>query len=132
MNPKLTQPCGRRIAFFEAAYGEKAQLPKRSDLVSALNLVASEARYVTDRLPRSKGGRPYEYALSIWVANAQVFWGQSLGRKFSLDSNDGEPVSEAARFCWDLVRPLGPDVEFKSLDYTMRTAIAKTSEKENG
>ncbi len=98
----------------------------KSDILSSVGLIASYAQHAIESLPKSVGGRPSDYPLWMWAVNAESFWKRSLGRKFTLDSHEGGPISPAARFCRDVLQPLAPDVEYKSLAYMMREIVRRS------
>ena len=93
------------------------------DITEAVAVLASYASHAVERLPKDKRGAKPSHALSLWVWNANLFWTEQLGRSFTFASHKSEPITEAARFCLDVLAPLAPDILPSTLGTTMREVI---------
>lgn len=90
----------------------------------AVSVLANMAGFVAQNArPLDQGGRPHNEALFLWVINVQGIWKDYVGTPFTLDQHQGNPVSEAARFCEELMQAVDPGVTFPQLATAMRKAI---------
>lgn len=92
-------------------------------LVEGLGMIAEEA---SGRVSPQKAGTRRSEALRLWISNVQLIWTDLLGRPFTRDFlSNGEPVSEAARFCIAAFAPIDPKTPKTRVDNAMRQHIAK-------
>ncbi len=94
------------------------------EIIEAVSVLANYARRAANQLPKDRTGAKFDFALWMWVVNAQAFWTEQLGRRFTYDRHGDNPISEAFRFCWDAIHPLDPDLPLPAVGSTMRKAIA--------
>lgn len=94
-----------------------------AEIIEAVSALANYASHSAKQLPKDRSGAKSDFALWMWVVNAQAFWREQLGRRFTYERHGAEPVSEAFRFCWDAIHPLDPDVPLSAVGSTMRKAI---------
>lgn len=59
----------------------------------------------------ASSGRPSNHALYWWVVDMASFWGDVLGRKFTIDYHHNEGVTEAYSFLNDALAPLDPNAD---------------------
>lgn len=79
------------------------------DLCGILDGFAEIATQAADALPARRAGRRRDEALRLWMANIEPLWAETLGRAFTRDAtDDGVPITEAARFCVAAFRVLDP------------------------
>jgi hypothetical protein len=81
-----------------------------ASLLRAVTILHNYARQGLDRVPDDPGGQRQLWGLRHWIGNLHILWTGILGRKFTVDSHQGEPVSEAARFCVATTRLTAPDI----------------------
>lgn len=79
-------------------------------LLRAVTILHNYAQQGLERLPDDTGGQRQLWGLRHWVGNLHILWTNILGRKFTVDSHHGEPVSDAARFCVAATRLTAPDI----------------------
>ena len=65
----------------------------------------------------------------MWAVNAANIWEQIVERAFTLDSEKGQPVSEAAMFCVDAFYHVEPGVAPSRVMDAMRKVISRRSGK---
>ena len=51
------------------------------------------------------------------------FWVKQLKRPFTFDQQNGEPVSHAAFFCWELLKFIDPKAGWPEFCTAMREAV---------
>jgi hypothetical protein len=74
--------------------------------------------------PADKGGRPLRtQATSVFIGSMRVFWTKQLKRPFTFLQHEGVPVSEAAIFCWELLKFIDPKAEWSEFCTAMRKAV---------
>ena len=116
--PYLHMPSG--ASFNEALLAELSDIAR---LVEGLRAVAEDA---SDWVTPQKAGTRRSEALRMWMANAHLIWTRLLGRPFTRDSlSNGEPISEAARFCVAAFAPVDPDTPKTRIDHEMRQLISR-------
>lgn len=102
------------------------------DLEEITQLVAVLERIASDVPPPSatwKGPRKSS-ALGLWIANIAMFWTDTLSRDFTRDiSDNGEPISPAARFCVEAFALLSPDTPTQTVLNAMKAHITSAKRK---
>jgi hypothetical protein len=74
--------------------------------------------------PADKGGRPRRtQATQHFIENMREFWTKQLKRPFTFDQHMSEPTSEAAVFCWELLRFIDPNAKWSEFSTAMREAV---------
>lgn len=99
--------------------------PTRERIEEHVRLLKSYQENALKNLPGQKGGRPTQEAISIWVVNMRSYWIQTLGRRFTVDRLQGQPVSEAARFCVDALHIMEPDIPPTTVINEMQKLISR-------
>lgn len=79
-------------------------------LLRSLTIIQNYAKQGMERIPDDPGGQRRLEGLRYWIANLHILWTDILGRKFTVDSHEGQPVSEAARFCVAATKLTAPDI----------------------
>lgn len=94
-------------------------------LLRAVTILHNYALQGLERLPDDPGGQRQLFGLRHWMSNLYILWTEILGRKFTVDSHQGEPVSDAARFCVAVTRLTAPDITnsqvFTAMQHQRRT-----------
>jgi hypothetical protein len=74
--------------------------------------------------PADKGGRPFQtQATWVFIVEMREFWTNELKRSFTFDHCKGVPISEAAIFCWELLKFVDPKAECSEFCTAMRKAV---------
>lgn len=101
-------------------------LDEIAHLIDALQNMATEATAA----PLGASRRKRNHALRMWVINMEALWTQSLGRPFTRDMTpEGEPISEAARFCVAAFGRLSPGTPRHSILNAMKSYIKSVKAK---
>lgn len=81
------------------------------DWIQIAAALAITSKRALENVPHGKSGRKEEGALDYWIAIIAFYWTGTLNRKFSRDAtDDGQPLSEAARFCVEAFSAVDPEV----------------------
>lgn len=111
----------------EVGTGPQISYLHLGQIVQAVSVLANMAEFaLKNLLPPDKGGRPRNEALYLWVVNIHTMWKVCVDRPFTLDRHDQEPISEAARFCQQLMQTIDPSVPFAQIATAMRQVIRGT------
>lgn len=95
-------------------------------LIEALRHMAIDAESFPLGASRSKRN----HALRMWVINIEALWTQSMGRPFTRDMTaEGEPISEAARFCVAAFGRLSPGTPKHTILNAMKSCIKSVKAK---
>lgn len=99
-------------------------------LFDAVHEVAAFGKMISHVLantkPTDRGGRPRNEAVWLWAVNMQSIWTGTLGWEFTFDAYGGKPISEAARFSWQLLQLVDPDARWLDFHTAMRSAVRLT------
>jgi hypothetical protein len=83
-------------------------LPDQDDIKDIIAHVARMAKQATG-LPSGADGTKRNQGLRMWMFNIEIFWTETLGRSFTrVVLPNGEPLSQAARFCVEAFKPFDP------------------------
>jgi hypothetical protein len=83
-------------------------LPDQDDIQDIIAHIGLMAKQATG-LPSGADGAKRNQGLRMWMLNIEMFWTETLGRSFTREvSANGEPLSQAARFCVAAFKPVGP------------------------
>lgn len=100
-------------------------LPVLRKLVSALEHAAGDA---ANELARSRTGKQRAHGLNLWMSNVADIWAEAANQPFTRDvASDGEPITNAARFCVSAFQLIDPELD-RSL---VLTAMKKFKAKRN-
>jgi hypothetical protein len=74
--------------------------------------------------PVDQGGRRFQnQATWEFISAMREFWVKQLKRPFTFDQQNGEPVSDAAFFCWELLKFIDPNAKRSEFCTAMREAV---------
>jgi hypothetical protein len=119
-----TSPYGHTIVRREYESGARSvTILKKGEIREAVRIICNLSNVATTLMKPDMGGRPSDYALHLWVRNAQRIWENVLGRKFTYQEIDGHPASAAFAFCREALSPLAPSVTRSALTTAIREAI---------
>lgn len=90
------------------------------DIAEGLNILQSYCQTIRDSLPADKPGPREKHALKLWVDSMSRIWTDQFGQPFTLNFDEEQPLSEAARFCKDALEILDASVFWTSLIAQMR------------
>lgn len=95
-------------------------------LRNELTCVAQSITSLLSHSPEVKRGMPSNDDLRVWVRTISDLWTDHLHRPFTRDvAPNGEPVSEAARFCVDVFHEVEPSVPPSRVLNAMKQVISE-------
>ena len=95
-------------------------LSELAHLVDALESMAISAEADLPDGRRTKE----DHALRMWISNVEMLWTETLGRPFTRDMTaEGEPISDAARFCVSAFGKVSPGTPRHSVLNAMKKHI---------
>jgi hypothetical protein len=102
---------------------------ERDDHLESLTILKNYCRDALERIPDDKGGRSTSYGFRLWIINMKALWEKILGRRFTQSFHNGEPISDASRFCVDATKPVDPEITSTAIQGMMRKVISKERAK---
>jgi hypothetical protein len=98
----------------ELEQGSEATVATESDLDQLRELLLTVEESVIDAVKFARGkkpGRPDDDAAFELMHAIMLVWSSILKREFRLDwARDGEPITDASRFCVSVARRIDPDI----------------------
>lgn len=102
-------------------------IPTLTTLIRSLEHTAKDAMH---GLSKSRPGKQSSHALSLWVSNIADIWEQSTDQPFTRDvASDGEPITNAARFCVGAFQFIDPALERSLVLTTMKSCITRRKKR---
>jgi hypothetical protein len=98
-------------------------LPQILEAVSVLRKMIEHV--LTRATPFDQGGRFQNQATWEFISTMREFWVKQLKRPFTFDQQNGEPVSHAAFFCWELLKFIDPNAKWSEFCTAMREAVRR-------
>jgi len=86
----------------------------------SIRIIQNVAAHVEAGLPQAQGGPSGSEGIRMWVLNMVSLWEEILGRKFTLDYHQGQPISDAARFTVEALQVIDPNVPTSRIVTGMR------------
>ena len=67
-----------------------------------------------------KVGRPRDVSAADLVQACLIVWTNMVGKDFTVEWHKNEPISDAARFCWDVALVVDPKISASRIETAMR------------
>ncbi|SDE64713.1 hypothetical protein [Rhodospira trueperi] len=119
-----TTEFGHQISRHKSSDGSEVIWWENRDVLRrSLDVIGRYADAALDRLPTDQGGPTQLEGLRMWAANMRNLWENILCRRFTVDYEGSDPVSDAAAFCVDALQSVDPDVRSSSVITALRKTV---------
>lgn len=65
-------------------------------------------------------GRPRDESAAALIQACLMVWTNMVGKDFTVEWHKNEPISDAARFCWDVAQVVDPKISASRIETAMR------------
>lgn len=128
---EATSPYGHTIERHRTGDNEQnVSYLRPNEIVEGITILKNYAHQALSDLPNARTGPSAKRADYMWISNAAKFWTETLNRRFTLTTHQGEGVTEAYRFCWETLQALGADVTPQNVVTEMRKVIRARRKRE--
>jgi hypothetical protein len=89
-------------------------------LRNALAKVIDDVKGAKRWAGEGKSGRPRDESAADLMQACLMVWTNMVGKDFTVEWHKNEPISDAARFCWDIALVVDPRVSASRIETAMR------------
>jgi hypothetical protein len=93
---------------------------QKGDHFEALSILEKYCELALAAIPQGTPGRDRRESVRMWVVNVIYYWEDFLKRRFTIDYQQGAPVSPGARFCVEAFSRVDARVSAQELITAMR------------
>ncbi len=125
---------GHKLHRYTDSNGDEVTiLLEYQDLIDGVDILRQYASEALAEIPPQRTGRKAVEPMRMWMTNIAATWSDLLGRPFTRDVHDnGEPISEAARFCVTAFAELDPKTPPETVLNAMKKTITAQRRKATG
>ena len=99
-------------------------------LVTLIRALEHASQNAINGLTKSRPGKQSARGISIWMSNVASIWEESTEHPFTRDvASDGEPVTNAARFCVGAFHFIDPTLERSVVLTAMKSCITRRKKR---
>lgn len=100
--------------------------------LESLEILQNYCDEALDHIPVDKGAARKSKSVLMWLIKVRELWIEGLGRKFTRDSVKSGLVSEAARFCYDALKVIDPNIKSRTVNSSMKLLITAANKHQSG
>ena len=121
---EATSPYGHTIKRHQISDNELfVSYLRPHEIIEGITILKNYAHKALSDVLNARTGPSTKRASYMWISNAAKFWTETLNRRFTLTTHQGEGITEAYHFCWETLQALGADVTPQNVVTEMRKVI---------